>query len=190
MRPFLEAGADTRQFDQSVDINGFRRSSDGVTGRAGASFELTRLLTGEASLGYQTRKYDDARLNDLRGLVGDASLVWSATELTTVTLRGTTELNDTTISGVNGAVARRAELRVVHALQRNLTVTATAAYGQTDYSGIRLKEDTTTLGIKLDWKISRNMALTAGFTNERLKSTTAGSDYTANVYLVGLRFQL
>lgn len=190
LKPFVEASADTRQFDQSVDINGFRRSSNGVGGRAGASFEITRLLTGEASLGYQTRKYEDSRLNDLRGLIGDASLVWSATELTTVTLRGTTELNDTTIPGVNGAVYRRAELRVAHALQRNLTVTGIASFAQTDYSGITLKEDTTSLGVKLDWKLSRNLALTGSFTNERLKSTAAGSDYTANIYLVGLRFQL
>ncbi len=190
LKPFVEAAVDTRQFDQSVDVSGFKRSSNGLTGRAGASFELTRLLTGEASIGYQKRDYEDARLTNLRGLIGDASLVWTATELTTVTLRGTTDLLDTTIAGVNGSVARRAELQVAHALQRNLTLTGTAAYGQTDYNGIALKEDTLTLGAKLEWKLSRSLAVRASFTHERLKSTNPGSDYTANVYLMGLRMQL
>jgi hypothetical protein len=33
------------------------------------------------------------------------------------------------------------------------------------------------------------VVLRASFTHERLKSTSPGADYTANTYLVGLRFQ-
>jgi hypothetical protein len=189
-RPFVEAAVDTRQFDDTVDISGFRRSSSGLTGRAGAQMELTRLITGEASVGYQTRDYDDPRLKELRGLIGDASLIWTATELTTVTLRGAMELNDTTIPNVSGATSRRADIQVAHALLRNVTVTGIASWSQQSYDGIGLTEDTTQLGARLDWKLSRSMAIRASFTHERLNSTTPGADYTANVYLLGMRFQL
>ena len=49
-----------------------------VTARAGTTFELTRLLTGEASAGYLTRQYKDPTLPELSGLVADASLIWAA----------------------------------------------------------------------------------------------------------------
>jgi hypothetical protein len=189
-KPFIEGAADTRQFDDTVDISGFRRSSSGLTGRAGAQLELTRLITGEASVGYQTRDYDDPRLTNLRGLIGDASLIWTATELTTVTLRGAMELNDTTIPNVSGATSRRADLQVAHALLRNVTVTGVASWNQQSYDGIGLTETTTQYGARLDWKLSRSMAIRASFTHERLNSTTPGADYTANVYLLGMRFQL
>ncbi|MGL4729496.1 MAG: outer membrane beta-barrel protein [Bosea sp. (in: a-proteobacteria)] len=190
LKPFVEAAIDTRQFDESTDIAGFKRSSTGLTGRAGATMELTRLVTGEASLGYQTRDYEDTRLTNLRGLIGDASLVWTATELTTVTLRGAMELNDTTLPGVNGAVARRADLQVAHAVLRNVTVTGIAGWSQQKYDGAGLTENTLQLGARAEWKLSRTMAVRASFTHERLNSTTIGADYTANVYLLGMRFQL
>jgi hypothetical protein len=189
IKPFVEGLVDTRKFDDSVDTSGFRRSSNGVGARVGSTFELTRQLTGEVSVGYQQRKYDDARLRDLRGFVGDAALIWSATPLTTVTLRGTSELSDTTLAGVSGSVTRRASLEISHALLRNFTVTPFATFSQTAYDGSSLREDTTTLGARLDYKLSRSIAVRASFTHERLKSTSAGSDYTANVGQAGLRLQ-
>ena len=57
-------------------------------------------------------------------------------------------------------------------------------------NGITLREDTTTLGARVDWKLTRTVAVRASFTHERLKSTSANSDYTANAYLLGLRLQL
>lgn len=189
IRPFVEGSADTRVFDDSVDVSGYRRSSKGYGGRVGSTFELTRQLTGEVSVGYQQRKYDDTRLRDMRGFVGDAALIWSATPLTTVTLRGTSELTDTTLAGVSGATTRRASLEVAHALQRNITVTPFITYSQTAYEGSSLKEDTTQLGARAEYKLSRTVAVRASFTHERLKSTSAGSDYTANVGQVGLRLQ-
>src|SRR5207249_558319 len=84
--PFVEIAADQRHHDLVTDRNGLHRDSDAVTGRVGTTFELTRQLTGEVSAGYLTRRYKDASLPVLSGLVADASLVWVASALTTVTL--------------------------------------------------------------------------------------------------------
>lgn len=189
IRPFVEGSADTRQFDDKADVNGFRRSSNGYGARIGSTIELTRQLTGEISVGYQQRRFDDGRLRDLRGIVGDAALIWSATPLTTVTLRGTSELTDATIAAVNGATTRRASLEVSHALLRNFTVTPFATFSQTAYDGISLREDTTSYGARLDYRLSRSIAIRASFTQERLKSTAVGADYTANIAQAGLRLQ-
>jgi hypothetical protein len=188
-KPFVQGEVDTREFDEAVDSSGYRRSSDGVTGRVGSTFEISRQLTGEISAGYQNRKYDDNRLRNLKGFVGDAAIVWSPTPLTTVTLRGTSELGDTTIAGSSGTRAHRASLEIAHALRRNLIVTGLASFNRTEYDGQNLREDSSSLGARIEYKLTRTFSVRASFTHERLNSTAPGSDYTANVAQVGLRMQ-
>jgi len=189
IKPFVQAEIDQRDFDEKSDSSGYMRSSKGVTGRVGSTFEISRQLTGEVSGGYQNRKYDDTRLKNLRGFVGDAAILWSPTPLTTVTLRGTAELGDTTIAGSSGTTVRRATLEVAHALRRNLTVTGFTNFSRTEYDGQGLREDYMNVGARLEYKLTRTFAVRASFTHERLNSTAQGSDYTANVSLVGLRVQ-
>ena len=188
-KPFVQGEIDTREFDEAVDSSGYRRSSDGATGRVGSTFEISRQLTGEFSVGYQNRKYDDGRLRNLKGFIGDAAILWSPTPLTTVTLRGTSELGDTTIAGSSGTTARRVSLEIAHALRRNLTVTGVASFGRTEYDGQGLREDFTSYGARVEYKLTRTFSVRASFTQERLNSTAQGSDYTANVAQVGLRVQ-
>lgn len=187
--PFVQADIDQRAFDEKIDSSGYMRSSDGLSGRIGSTFEVSRLLTGEVSGGYQNRNYEDNRLKNLRGFVGDAAVLWTPTPLTTVTLRGTAELGDTTIAGSSGTTARRVTLEVAHALRRNLTVTGFTTLGRTDYEGRNLREDLMNIGARLEYRLTRTFAIRASFTHERLKSTAVGDDYTANVAQVGLRVQ-
>ncbi len=188
--PFVEVSTDTRVFDEKADTLGFRRGSVGNGARVGSTFELTRLLTGEASVGYQQRSYDDPRLKELRGIVGDASLIWSATPLTTVTLRGSTELADTTVPNVSGTINRKVSLDVAHALRRNWTIGAFAEGQRSGFGGGGTTEDTISAGVRTEYKLTRTTSVRASFTHERLQSTAAGADYTANIFLVGLRLQL
>jgi hypothetical protein len=188
-KPFVEASVDRRVRDNALDASGYKRDSTGVTGRAGAAFELTRTLTGEASAGYGQRHYEDARLADLRGPVFDASLVWAATPLTTVTLKGSTSFNETTVTGASGSIARRASVEISHALLRNLSLTGALSVGETDYQGATLKEKSLAATVKADYNLTRSVVVRGSFTHERLTSTTANSDYTANVFLLGLRLQ-
>ena len=175
------------QFDTSAQR--YARDSRGLTGRAGSTFELTRQLTGEVSAGYSTRGFDDARLPDLRGIVTDASLTWSATPLTSVIFRAGTDLAETNQTGSSGAIVRRAGIEVSHALLRNLTLAANLNYQNTAYSGISQKDDSYSAGLRLDYRVTRSIMLRTSFTHERLKSSAPGTDYTANVFLLGLRLQ-
>lgn len=189
VKPFVEASIDKRVHDASIDANGYRRDSHGVTGRVGSTFEITRTLTGEASAGYTQRKYDDSRLSDLRGPVFDASLIWTATPLTTVGLKVASAVEETTIPGSSGSINRRAGVQISHTLLRNLTLTGSAAYGERDYQGVNLKEKTLSLGLGAEYALTRSVVVKGSFTHDRLKSTAPNSDYTANVFLLGLRLQ-
>ena len=186
--PFVEGIVDTRVYDQTIDNAGFRRSSDGVAVRAGSTFEITRTVTGEASAGIQHRKYDDPRLRELRGPILDASVIWAATPLTTVRLRAATGVDETTIPNASGILTKRATLEVQHDLFRNLSLIGAVGATESDYRGVFLEEEGVFGSVKLDYRLTRSVAVRASFTHERLNSTALNADYTANTYLVGLRF--
>jgi len=104
LKPFGEIVGNTRSHDLLVDRNGYQRNSNGGSVRAGTSFEFSRLLTGEVAVGWAARTYEDPRLLPLQGLLTSASLVWTATPLTTAKFLATTSIDETTIPGVSGVL--------------------------------------------------------------------------------------
>lgn len=189
LQPFVEVGYDTRVHDATMDPSGYRRNSDGVGGRVGSTFEFLPELTGTASVGYAVRDYDDPRLKSLTGPTADASLVWAATPLTTLTLNGATSFDETTVVGSSGIEARSIGVALSHALFRYLTLTGAVIYQNNDYIGAPIVENTLTESVKAEYHLSRSVVLTGTLSHQRLKSPVSGSDYTQDVALLGLRFQ-
>ncbi|MBX9759996.1 MAG: outer membrane beta-barrel protein [Beijerinckiaceae bacterium] len=189
VKPFIEVGGDIRRRDEPIDLAGYARDSSGVQARAGSTFELTRTLTGEASAGYAQRRYEDARLPVLAGPTLDARLIWSATALTSVTLRAATEFNETTIANASGAVSRRLSADVSHALMRNLTLGAGVSFSDTAYKGVAITEQTLAGALRADYSFNRNLVLRGSYAHERLWSSQPGAGYGAHVFLLGLRIQ-
>jgi hypothetical protein len=187
--PFAEAQVDTRQYDERLNSS-FERSSDGFSGRAGVAFEITRSLVGEVSAGYGIRRFDDPRLQDLRGPLIDGALAWSISPLTTLRLRGTTQFEETTLANSAGGLTRRVSTELSHAFLRNLVFTATASYSETDFKGISRKDDTLRAGLGFDYGLTRNLVLRANYAHERTKSNVPGNNLSSNVFLFSLRLQL
>jgi hypothetical protein len=183
-----------------------------VTAKVGSTFDLPARLTGEVALGYTSRKYEDQRFDTLSGLIGSASLVWTATALTTVKLSATSVVNESTVPGVSGVFSRDIGLQIDHSLRRWLVATAKFGFGVDDYKG---GNDTSTgsaeicgcvittpgetspdrqdlrylVGFGLTYKLSREVQIKGEARREWLHSNVPGNDYTADVFLLGLRFQ-
>lgn len=189
IKPFLEGRVDTRQYDQTFDSSGFARSSYGVASFVGTTFEFSRKLTGEISVGYGDRSYQDVRLKDLRAPLPEASLVWTVTPLTTVTLKGSTQLVETTLAGSPGAVERNINLEISHALLRNLIVTGSVGWTRDRYVTNIERDTTITAGVKAEWKLNRNMIIKASFLRTQETSNVSGRAFGENTYLVGMRWQ-
>ncbi len=187
--PYVEVGGDARRRDVAIDDSGFARNSTGGSVKAGTTFELTRMLTGDAAIGYAQRKYEDSRLPTLAGPTFDASLAWTASPLTTITLRSATTLAETTVANAAGAINRAVTLDISHALMRNLTLGAAGTIGVNNYQGISLRETTYTGALRAEYNFNRSVSVRGSFTHERLQSTSPGADYTANVFLLGLKLQ-
>ncbi len=186
--PFGEVGIDRRVHDIAADSGGYRRDSQGLTLRAGSTFELARTLTGEVSAGYTFRAYEDARLAFLRAPVVDTALTWSISPLTTLNLRAQSEVAETTIANSSGALAYRGTATLTHAFLRNFTATATLGFSRTDYDGVNRQETGVNTGMRLEYKFNRLMAVRGSYAFEKTQVNAPGESYTAHTFLLGMRF--
>jgi hypothetical protein len=189
LKPFVQVDADTRQHDIAVDRNGFRRDSDAWTPRIGTTFEITRILTGEASVGYLDRQYQDPNLPALRGVVADASLKWEATALTTAILTASSRGDEVVVSGVSGALRRDLGLQVDHAFRRWLIATVKFGYGFDEYIGDGREDRRMTTGLAVLYKMNRDIWLRGEYRYDQLRSNVSGADYDANVFMLGVKLQ-
>lgn len=189
LTPFVEAGADTRVHDLNTDFFGYQRDSKGVTGKVGTTFDLSRTFTGEVALGYTRRTYEDARLQPVQGLIGNASLVWTASALTTVKLTGTSVVGESTIPGDAGVLYRDVGLEVDHSFRRWLIGSVKLGFGLDNYVGLSREDKRFSAGVGLTYKFNRSLQLKGEIRQDWLRSNVTGSDYTASVFLLGLRFQ-
>jgi hypothetical protein len=188
VKPFGEFQIDTRKHDVQFDRSGFQRDSNGGYVKAGSTFEFSRLLTGEAAIGYALRTYQDPRLTDMKGLLTSASLIWTATGLTTVTFGATSSIDETTLPGVSGSISRDYSLQVDHAFRRWLIGTAKVGTGTTDYDGTRLDKRYFVEG-DLVYKLSRTFQIKAQVRQDWLESSIAGASSSATIVMLGVRVQ-
>jgi hypothetical protein len=187
--PFAEVSADTRVHDLETDFSGYQRDSKGLTGKVGSTFKLSHALTGEIALGYTKRTYDDPRLEDLTGPIGDASLVWTASALTTVKLTGSSTVGESTQVGVSGVFYRDVGVQVDHAFRQWLIGSVKAGFGDDDYVGNTRNDKRYSLGAGLTYKFSRELQLKGEFGQTWQRSNVSGGDYNESVFLLGLRIQ-
>jgi hypothetical protein len=189
VKPFLEGGADTRVHDLTFDRYGVDRNSKGGYARAGSTFEISRILTGDIALGWLARSYVDPTLQNVSKPSIDASLLWLASGLTTAKLTARTTVDETTLVGVSGIYTREAALQIDHAFRRWLIATARFAFGIDDYIGLPRIDDRYALSAGLTYKLTREIALKAEVRRDWRTSNVPGNDYAAYAALVGMRLQ-
>jgi hypothetical protein len=189
LKPFLEAEADTRAHDQLVDRNGYERNSNGGFVKAGTSFEFSRILTGEAAIGWTARQYEDPRLLPLKGLLTSASLIWSATPLTTVKFIADTSIGETTLPGVSGVFTHLYTAEVDHDFRRWLTAVGRFTYGTQAYQGDARFDRIYSLSGDLIYKLNRDVWIKGTVRRDILDSNQPGSSSAATIVMLGVRLQ-
>lgn len=126
-------------YDSLVRSNGagvaYNRNSSGFNALGGLAFELTSLVTGDLSVGYLQRNYDDPRLSSISGINGFVNLKWRPTLLTTLTGTLSHDINETTQAGVAGVLATGIKLGAEHELMRNVILSAGGSFANNDYQG-------------------------------------------------------
>jgi hypothetical protein len=189
VKPFGEIEGDSRVHDLQFDRSGFERDSNGGYAKAGTSFEFSRLLTGEVSIGYAARNYVDPRLNRLDGFLTAASLVWTATPLTTAKFNADTQIAETTLPGTSGVLVHTYTFEVDHDFRRWLTAIGRFTYGTLDYQGDSRTDKTYSLEGNLIYKLTRSLWIKATLRHDILDSNVPLSSSNATVAMLGVRVQ-
>ena len=189
LKPFVEVEGDSRVHDLPVDRDGFARDSTGGYAKAGTSFEFSRLLTGEISLGYSERNYVDPRLGKLDGLLTAGSLVWTATPLTTAKFISSTSIDETIVPGVSGVLTHLYTAEVDHDFRRWLTAIGKFTYGTLDYQGDGRLDKIYSIEGDLIYKLTRNLWIKGTLRQDVLNSNFIGSSSTSTVVMLGVRVQ-
>jgi hypothetical protein len=189
LKPFAEIEGDTRVHDLPVDRSGYARDSNGGYAEAGTSFEFSRLLTGEISVGYAERSYVDPRLDRLQGLLTAASLTWTATPLTTAKFYSTTSIDETIVPGVSGVLTRTYTFEVDHDFRRWLTAIGKFTYGTLDYQGDGRTDQVYSVEGDLIYKLTRYFWIKGTLRRDILDSNFVGSSSASTVVMLGVRLQ-
>jgi hypothetical protein len=175
--------------DLYLDRNGYARNSTGGYAKAGTSFEFSRLLTVDIAVGWAERTYVDPRLNRLQGLLTTASLVWTATPLTTAKFFSDTQISETTLPGTSGVLSRTYTFEVDHDFRRWLTGIGKFTFGTLDYQGDNRTDKIYTLSGDLIYKLNRNIWVKGNVIHSVLDSSSPGSSSKSTVVMLGVRLQ-
>jgi len=189
LKPFVEIEGDTRVHDQAADRNGYLRDSNGGYARVGSSFEFSRILIGEISIGYAARNYVDPRLSQLSGFLTAGSLIWNASGLTTVRFNSDTQIQETTLVGSPGILVRTYAVEVDHDFRRWLTGVGKFTFGSYDYQENVRKDKTYSIEGDLIYKLNRNLWIKGTLRYDILDSNVPLSSSQATVVMLGVRLQ-
>jgi hypothetical protein len=189
LKPFVEIEGDSRVHDQPFDRNGYQRDSSGGYAKVGTSFEFTRILIGEISIGYAARNYVDPRLSQLAGFLTSGSLIWNASGLTTVKFFTDTQIAETTLVASPGILVRTYAVEVDHDFRRWLTGIGKFTFGSYDYQENVRKDKTYSIEGDLIYKLNRNLWVKGTLRHDILSSNVPGASSSGTVVMLGVRLQ-
>ncbi len=181
--PFLEASVGKAVYDRRRDMAGFERSYQSYAGRGGLEVDFGEKLNGELALGYETYRFDDERLGDLRGLSVDGRINWSPQRGTDVLLGFLTYLDPSTTAGETGSIDYELTSVVTHRLRSDLVARLSNSVTLRNFpSGAAAADETTwRTGGGLTYDMSRYLALTGDVSYERTNRDSGPSTETARV---------
>jgi hypothetical protein len=178
---FVQVTSNNRDYDLETSGTLPSRDSDGVEVLTGVNFELTALMRGEIGVGYLKQSYDQVGLDDFSGFGARSQVEWFPTQLTTVTLRASRTLEDSTISGNTSDLATRVSARVDHELLRNVILGAQIGHSKDKNQGLSPREDKRWTGtLDATYLINRRVGLTVGYNYIDQDSTAAAANFTVN----------
>jgi hypothetical protein len=177
----------------------YDRNSWGYNALTGIAFNVTNLITGDASIGYLQRNYVDPNLSDISGVNGFVNLKWQPTTLTTVKAQVSRTINETTQAGVSGVFATGMGLTVEHALRSNLIAHIGGDYSNSIYEGYfstqildqnQNRNDNNyaaTVGSK--YLFNRNFTTDLSYTYQARDTNYRNTNYEVNQVMLNFRAQ-
>lgn len=170
--------------------SGFKLDSDVTSVVGGVDFTISRLIVGYAGVGYIKQKFDDPRFRDVSGFAYDGRIVYNPTTLLSVTLSGSSTVQQSGIIGVGGVLQRDIKLQADYELLRNFVVHAQGGAIHRDYRGIDRTDNYAEGQIGGTYLLNRQMSFDLSY--EHIEQGSHGvqrRDYASNRVLFGVRLR-
>lgn len=181
---FVGARYGAVDFDAPVDDTGVNRDSSTWQAVAGVTVDLSEVLRGSASLGVQSRSFDDKTLSDVSGLAADVALVWSITPLTRVEALGSHSFSETTIAGASIVAETELSIEFTHDLRRNLSLSMNFGYGRESFKGSPRFDNVYGAGARAVWQVTPLFTLAPEYRFRMQRSNVAGEDFGNHQFFV------
>lgn len=167
----------------------------------GVKFEPSRLVSGEAFIGYKNWTSDSGDLMDVDGMTYGLNLAWFVSPLLTVTFTGSQ-----TVDGSNyvpdpilepnligsSVLTSNAGVRLDYEFRRNILLAGWFAYQNQEYEDYPRNDDKYTYGVSGTYLINRNWQAGVRYTYTDFSSNFNGingvEDYTRSIVLGSLKY--
>lgn len=187
---FGEVEGNHRDFSQLATSDGLSRNSAGTRYRSGVSFGQTgAYLRGEVALGYGRQDLDEPALEDVDGMIFDASLAWRATGLTTVLFNAQTGFTNSTTAGTGGVLERRYDVGLRHTFRPQLIGETGVAVTNRSFAGIGVDEREVVWNLGLEYYLRREAVVFGSFEHTVFRSDFPDQDFQDNELRIGLRLR-
>lgn len=160
--------------------------SQGWRALGGVEMEVTRLISGEISVGYMEQTYDQfgGSSTTTAGWSYHAGLVWNPTPLMTVNLDADRTVEDSTVDS-EGRIQDAVKLSLDYEIRRDLLFSPWVGFAINDYEAQPVEDQRYDIGATLDYKMNRFLSLGARYLYTYNDVDSAGaSDWDR--HLVGL----
>lgn len=184
---FSEGSADRRDYRASETAN---RDSEGFNALVGVNLELTRLITGEASIGYLSQSFEDPSYADVENFHYRMRIDWFPTQLVTVGLTAGQVVSDSGIETVAGVVSRDLGLTVDYELLRNLILRASLTRTADDYSEIDREDERYAAEISANYLMNRSIGISLRYVQTDQTSSGAAAGNTFDDRRIGVALVL
>ena len=156
LRPYAEIAYAPRIHDQTVDDNGQKRDSQGLSGSIGASFTDDPIWQGDVALTYLVRNYADPALSSNSAFGVRGRVQWSPIPPLKLEAITGVELGETAAISVGGTKSWNAGLNATYALRENINLLAGVGYTREDTGTAITSNKTVRAGF--EWSLNPNMS--------------------------------
>ena len=125
---------------------------------AGLSYDVDGVIGFRLLGGYEERDFSSRAYKKIQAPILEGSVIWTPTDLTTITGTAARYITDTSAEGTIGETETTLRLSVDHELLRNVIVTGTAGYSNAEYFG-GYASDLFAVGGGVTWKLNRLLRL-------------------------------
>ena len=136
-----------------------RRDAHSRTAVAGVRGAITPVISGEVSLGYQSRDYALPAYRDVAGMTFRGDLQWYVTPLVTLRLQGSRTFRNSGNRQAGAILTDSFLLSAYYDPLRNLRLSASAGLERGDFGDVATRSWRTSLRVRAQYRLNRSLSI-------------------------------